>query len=71
MLEKFNTEEQAKASFEKVEGLENGKYSKILVDGSTGKLLNQSGPQNWIGQNIMYMYKHVQGKVFDGKFSAQ
>jgi len=43
-------------------------FSKILVDGTTGKVLEKEGPENWVGQNLVYMYEHVQGKVYNGKF---
>jgi hypothetical protein len=42
-----------------------------MVEGATGKIVNKEGPNNEVAQNMMYMYKHVQGKVFDGKFSLE
>ena len=70
ILQKYADLDSAKASFNKVE-INNKKYSKILVEGSTGKIVDKEGDQINLGQNLIYMYKHVQGKVYDGRYSGE
>lgn len=43
--------------FEKTE-LKDG-YSKILVDGTSGRIIDKEGPEQMVGQNLVYMYEHV------------
>ena len=52
MLEKYKSLSDAKGSFDKV----STKYGKILVDGTTGKLVEKDGERRWVAQNLMYMY---------------
>ena len=66
ILDKFKSLEQAQAKFGQMKTTPG--FSKILVDGSTGKIVMKEGPENWVGQNLVYMYEHVQGKVYNGKF---
>jgi hypothetical protein len=58
----------AKDYYDKVD---TGKFSKILVDGTSGKIKEQQGPANLVGQNLIYMYEHIQGKVYDGRFTPE
>ena len=46
----------------------NKNYSKLLIDGTSGRILSKEGGDEWIAQNLMYMYQHVQGKVFNARF---
>uniref|UniRef100_A0A7S3IMW8 Uncharacterized protein n=1 Tax=Strombidium inclinatum TaxID=197538 RepID=A0A7S3IMW8_9SPIT len=65
ILEKYKSLAEAKAQYDKTE---QGSFSKILVDGTSGKVVEQAGEASWVAQNLMYMYEHVQGKVFNGRF---
>ena len=66
ILERFKTLDSAEQKFNSMTTVPG--YSKILVDGTSGKILQKDGPDNWVGQNLVYMYEHVQGKVYNGKF---
>ena len=57
ILERVKNQEQAKMKFEKTQ-LKDG-YSKILVDGTSGRIIDKEGPEQMVGQNLVYMYEHV------------
>ena len=67
IVNKYKTLDEAKSNFEKVN---NTKYAKVLVDGTTGRLLEQAGPKELVGQNLIYMYQHVEGKVYNGRLQV-
>ena len=66
ILERFKSQEQAKKKFGE---LKTDKYAKIMVDGATGRILDKRGQESLVAQNLMYMYEHVQGKVYNGRFA--
>ena len=68
VVQKHKTLNDAKDYFDKVDS---GNFSKILVDGTSGKIKEEKGPKNLVGQNLIYMYEHIQGKVYDGRFTPE
>lgn len=66
ILERFKSQEQAKKKFG---DLKADKYAKILVDGASGRIIDKRGRESLVAQNLMYMYEHVQGKVYNGRFA--
>lgn len=66
ILERFKSQEQAKKKFT---DLKADKYAKILVDGASGRIIDKRGRESLVAQNLMYMYEHVQGKVYNGRFA--
>lgn len=66
ILSKYQSQPEAEAQFKALQL--DKKFAKILVDGSTGKIIYQDGDNRLVAQNLMYMYQHVQGTVFNGKY---
>jgi len=55
-VQRYKSLNDAKENFDKLDA---GKYSKILVDGTTGKIREKSGDKGLVGQNLVYMYEHI------------
>ena len=64
-VSKFESLAEAKKAFDEAED----EPSKILVDGESGKIVDKSGPKQWVAQNLVFMYQHVHGKVLDEAYN--
>ena len=74
VLSKYQSLDKAKSQFKMIDiskDSQGTRSAKILVDGATGKILDQSGDARLVAQNLMYMYQHVQGTVFNGRYLGQ